>query len=117
MHEKPVVEKIVGLIMTELDRHGRGTRLRGVTIRLGELSGIKPGPVRLYFAELTRGTHLEGATVEVEEVSPGVRCMDCQAEVEVDETRAVEVKCPACGGTSIERLTGEEVEVVSIDLH
>ncbi|HKJ88290.1 MAG TPA: hydrogenase maturation nickel metallochaperone HypA [Gammaproteobacteria bacterium] len=116
MHEKPIVEKIVALIKAELDRHGRGSRLHGVTIRLGELSGIKPEPVRLYFDELTRGTSLQGATLEFEEVGPGVRCTDCQAEVEAEEGRPIDVKCPACGSTSIERLTGEEVEVVSIDL-
>ena len=112
MHERHIVEKIFNAIREELDRSG-SRRLLGVNIRIGELGDVKPGPLRLYLEEMSRGTPLEGALVEIEEVGPGTRCMECYADIEDEGPLAV---CPECLGCTFERLTGHELEIVSIEV-
>lgn len=113
MHEKKIVEAMVDAVRAELEKSGAG-RLLGIKIRVGELSGVRPEPVRHYFEELALGTPLEGAQLVIEETGAGVRCMDCGAVTE--DTESATMECPSCGATNLERLTGEELEVESIEV-
>ncbi len=112
MHERPVVEKIFNALKEEIEKSG-SDRLIGVHIRLGELGDIKPEPLRMYLEEMSRGTALEGAILKVEEVGPGTRCMECHADITDESPLAV---CPECLGCTFERLTGHELEIVSIEV-
>ncbi len=112
MHERPIVEKIFNALKDELLKTG-SERLLGVHIRIGELGDIKPEPLKLYLDEMSRDTPLAGALVEIEEVPPGTRCMECLTDIEDEGPLAV---CPECLGCSFERLTGHELEIVSIEV-
>ncbi len=65
MHEGHVTKTIIQVIEKEMSLMG-AMRLKEARIRLGELSGIKPEPFKLYFDSLTKGTSLAGAHLTVE---------------------------------------------------
>lgn len=112
MKEKEPVEKLIDALIGEITRHGF-RRLRGVKLRVGTSRGLKKEAIRDLLKEHSAGTVLEGANVEVEEVGPGEMCMDCGAEVKASGPGS---KCPYCGSDILERNTGDEFEVVSIDV-
>ena len=59
MHEGHVTKTIIQVIEKEMSSMG-AVKLKKARIRLGELSGIKPAPFKLYFEELTKGTLSQG---------------------------------------------------------
>lgn len=65
MHEGHVTKTIMRVIEKEMRSMG-AVRLKKARIRLGELSGIKPEPFRLYFEEYAKGTPLEGARLTID---------------------------------------------------
>ncbi|MBI5235006.1 MAG: hydrogenase maturation nickel metallochaperone HypA [Deltaproteobacteria bacterium] len=65
MHEGHITKTIIKVIEKEMRSMGN-VRLKEARIRLGELSGIKPEPFKLYFEEFTKGTPLGGALLTIE---------------------------------------------------
>ncbi|MEK6791962.1 MAG: hydrogenase maturation nickel metallochaperone HypA [Deltaproteobacteria bacterium] len=65
MHEGHVTKTIIQVIEKEMSSMG-AVKLKKARIRLGELSGIKPAPFKLYFEELTKGTPLAGARLTID---------------------------------------------------
>jgi len=88
------------------------THLRTVRVRVGELTAVEPESLRFCFDASIKGTPMEGASLDIEEVPLTGRCEKCSAEFRIDSFRSA---CPGCGSTSIERLTGSELDLVSIE--
>lgn len=65
MHEGHVTKTIIQVIEKEMSLMW-AVRLKKARIRLGELSGIKPAPFKLYFEEFTKSTPLAGAYLTIE---------------------------------------------------
>lgn len=109
MHElalcRAVVETAVG--------HASGRPVTRVSLRVGRLRQVIPGTLDFYFDIVARGTPCEGARLEQTLVPARLRCEACAHEWELDEPRFV---CPDCASTAVEVLTGEELEVESIEV-
>ena len=102
---------VLDAVGREMERHGL-TRLERVKVRVGELTAVEPESLRFCFDASVKGTPMEGALLEIEEVLLTGRCNSCATEFCI---KAFKSSCPACNGTSIERLTGSELDLVSIE--
>ena len=102
---------VLDAVGREMERHGL-TRLERVKVRVGELTAVEPESLRFCFDASVKGTPMEGALLEIEEVLLTGRCNSCAAEFRIDGFRS---SCPECGGRSIEKLTGSELDLVSIE--
>ncbi len=113
MHEGSFTEEIVQAILKELgDRPGQhASRVR---VRVGEMLHLQSDAVRLHFGLLTKGTGLEGAELELEEVPVRVRCRGCGAEGPVEDHHLL--ACPVCGEARVVVLEGKDVFIQSVDL-
>ncbi|MFQ5735573.1 MAG: hydrogenase maturation nickel metallochaperone HypA [Thermodesulfobacteriota bacterium] len=87
-------------------------RLKRVSIRVGELAAVEPEALRFCFEAAVKGTPMEGALLDIEEVPLTGRCAPCSADFRIDGFAPV---CPRCGNRAIERLTGTELDLVSIE--
>jgi hydrogenase nickel incorporation protein HypA/HybF len=109
MHELSIAEGIVAIA----ERHARGRTVTKVEVRVGHLRQVVPTALEFAFELVAKGTVLDGAELELENVPARGRCRDCGAETTMS---AFPLACSACGGLDIEILAGEELEVESLEV-
>lgn len=108
MHELSITSNIVELVAEA----AANRRVRRVTIEVGQLSGVMIDALVFCFDEVTKGTVVEGATLEIREIEGRSRCLDCGA---VFASKVFYIPCP-CGSLALERLQGEELNIKSMEL-
>ena len=103
MHELSITRNIVAIV----SERANGAKVAQVTLEVGKLSAVIPDAIRFCFDVVVQGTVLEGARLEVIEVSGRGRCRVCGLDLEL---RQLVERC-ACGSSDLERLTGEELTI------
>lgn len=112
MHEMSVAQSLIEIIREEMDRHG-AKHLRAVRLQVGEMSAVVPQLLAFSFDVITSGTPLEGARLMIETVPPEGRCAECGKQFEI---RDYVFLCPACGGSQIETLAGQELSLADMEV-
>lgn len=112
MHELSIAQAIVDLVVEESER-ASASRVLGVTLSLGELSGVVEEQLRFCFPIVARGTLAEGAELKVEVVAGQGLCPRCEAPFPMP--RLLE-PCPRCGALTSEVLAGRELSVASLEI-
>jgi hydrogenase nickel incorporation protein HypA/HybF len=108
MHELSITRNIVAIVGDA----AKGRRVLRVNLDLGRLSGVLAQAVAFCFEEVSKGTPLEGSTLIIRELDGRGRCGVCHAEF---ATPTLFTPCP-CGSRDIERLSGEELNIKSMEL-
>jgi hydrogenase nickel incorporation protein HypA/HybF len=108
MHELSITCSIVELVAET----AKGRKVHRVTVEIGELSGVMPGSISLWFPEVARGTEVAEASLEIREIPAFARCEDCGGEF---PTPSMLTTCP-CGSFRFKRLRGDELNVKSIEV-
>lgn len=103
MHELGITQNIVAIV----SERARARRVTRVTIVIGKLSAVCPQSIRFCFDVVSRGTLLEGAALEIEEIDGTGECRTCGTHVTLEHLYG---HCP-CGSHDLIRLTGEELLV------
>jgi hydrogenase nickel incorporation protein HypA/HybF len=109
MHEFSIAAAVVDTAV----RHAGGRRVSVVRVRFGRLRQVVPESLAFAFGIVTRETVCEGARLEQEIVPARLRCPWCEAEWEIELPA---FRCPGCHGGDAEVLSGDELEVESIDV-
>jgi hydrogenase nickel incorporation protein HypA/HybF len=94
-------------------RHAGGRRVTVVHVRVGHLRQVVPDSLEFYFGLVARDTVCAGARLELEVIPARLRCEGCGEEWVAE---AAAFRCPACAGADVTVLSGEELEVESIEL-
>jgi hydrogenase nickel incorporation protein HypA/HybF len=100
-------------IVRAVERNARGARVSAVSVRAGRLRQVVPDTLRFYFSFVSRGTVCEDAQLEVEVVDARLRCEACTHSWALESPS---FRCPRCGGGEAGITSGDELEVVSIEL-
>lgn len=108
MHELSIARNIVSIAA----RAAEGRPVRCVTVEIGKLSGVMADAIAFCFDVVAEGTSLEGATLDIREIEGRARCKDCGAEFATPE---LFTPC-ACGSRDTTRLSGEELNIKSMEL-
>jgi hydrogenase nickel incorporation protein HypA/HybF len=109
MHELSIASAIVATAQ----KHADGSVVSVVTVRTGRLRQVVPESLEFYWDLVTRGTVCDGARLELELVPAVLACAFCAHEWTLD---APLFRCPACGGTDVTVVRGNELEVESIEI-
>jgi hydrogenase nickel incorporation protein HypA/HybF len=109
MHEFSIAAAVVDTAV----RHAAGRRVMVVTVRCGRLRQVVPDALDFAFGIVARETVCEGARLEQEVVPARLRCAPCAREWEIELPA---FRCPGCGGAEVAVLSGEELEVESIEV-
>lgn len=109
MHELSVSAAVVDTAA----RHATGRPVTVVRLRVGALRQVVPDSLHFYFGIVSRDTVCEGARLELELIGARLRCSGCETEWSVDVPA---FRCPSCGGAAVDVLTGNELEVESIEV-
>jgi hydrogenase nickel incorporation protein HypA/HybF len=97
MHELPVTEKILDIIIKHA-RMNKVNKVVSITLKIGELSDLENEWIQNYFNYLSKGTVAENAVLKIEKVPIVLRCNQCGNPIEVEKKQLGETACPNCSG-------------------
>lgn len=95
------------------EKNAAGRRVLGVTLEIGELSGVVAEAVEFCFAACAADTLLEGARLEIEQTAGRGACPSCGAEFPL---HSYFDPCPECGGYGVRVIAGEELRVKELEV-
>ncbi len=110
MHELSLSSAILDTVV----RHAEDRKVNRVELTVGALRQVVPSSLEFYWGIVTRDTVCEDSVLELTEIEARVACKECDAEPWTLENPIF--RCPACGGSDVEVLTGTEFLVDSIDV-
>lgn len=108
MHELAIAQQIVELACERRP----GARVRRIVVAVGELSAVLPDALQFCFDVATQETAAEGAVLEIVATPGRGRCRGCGGEVELHGPLGL---C-TCGGTDLDWLSGEELEIREVEV-
>ena len=112
MHEYPITLSIVQISNEEAFKHG-ANKITEIRLKIGELSGLVPESLQVYFDMISQGTLSEGAKLVVEKIPIKFRCNDCGNESGV--VGGI-YKCPQCDSKDIKIINGNEYMIDSMEV-
>ncbi len=114
MHETSIAAGLLSSL-SELAEREKAKKVTKVRVRIGKLSGIVVDSFVFAFDALKEQFRLlKNAELIVEEVPTKYRCIDCGKEFETESIYFPE--CPECKGFNLKLISGEELEVVDVEL-
>ncbi|MFO0949133.1 MAG: hydrogenase maturation nickel metallochaperone HypA [Planctomycetota bacterium] len=112
MHEASLMESALD-IAVEHARRNSAARIVRMTLGVGVLSGVDPRALEIAFAEVVCGTIAEGATLSIESQSGDCCCKRCECRFATTELLP---SCPECDGTDISILSGQDLQLLSLEV-
>ena len=112
MHEVSIMQEAVRLAV-ETARSSGASRVLGLRLRVGGLSGAVPEALQFAFDVVCRDTVAEGATLEIETIAPACWCESCGTEFQCEDWLN---ECPQCHTVSGELRRGRELEIASVEM-
>ncbi len=112
MHEISLIKSILKTIEHEMEKCG-AKKLNSLTLRIGTLTAVEPEAMQFAFNSSIEKTAMEGATLCIIETKLSGRCRECGTEFALSE---FDSPCPICAGLDIKRLTGTELDIISMDV-
>lgn len=107
MHELSIVESMVSTADDFAKQH-QIEKVSYITVQIGALTGVIPHYLTMYYADVSRGTALEGSELKIEQVAAEAFCRACGEMFNpTNETHC----CPACGAEDYELLHGRELTI------
>jgi hydrogenase nickel incorporation protein HypA/HybF len=108
VHELAITESLVAAVAENV-----GTaRVARVRLQIGQLAGVLPSALQFCFEACARGTSLEGATLQIDEIPARGRCRACRAEMPM----LTFVDACACGGLEVDLLSGQELRIKDVEV-
>ena len=113
MHELSIALSLVDAACEKAAALGE-VRVETVYVRLGPLSGLVKDALSFCFDAAARGSSIEGAHLEIEDVPAVVFCARCSAEREL--ASASHLRCPVCGEPTPDVIAGRELELAALEV-
>jgi hydrogenase nickel incorporation protein HypA/HybF len=112
MHELSIAQALVEQVEEVRSSH-EGRDVVSVGLRIGTWRLVVAESLEFYYRALTRDTALDGSRLEIEVVQARGRCLQCG---EVFPVEAPLILCPACGGIGGDLVSGQELDLVCVEL-
>lgn len=113
MHELSIAQNIVDILNEQLKPQER-RRISSVSVRIGELSGVVPESLEFSFQVIAAESEFPSAVLQMELVPVSAKCNQC------GKTSSLSYGvffCPECGSGDVAILTGQELQVVAVDVN
>ena len=111
MHELSVAAGILDVVRQHVPM-SQAPLVRTVRLRVGEMAGVLPDSLDFCFGAIVAGTPYALASLEIERVPARGTCGSCGRHVEASPLEL----CPVCGGFGITLTSGEELQVVDVEI-
>jgi hydrogenase nickel incorporation protein HypA/HybF len=108
MHELGITQNIVAIVGEKAGKQ----KVSRVKLEIGKLSAIMPDSIRFCFDLCAKGTVLEGAVLEIDEIPGRGRCNLCSEEMDLSLLAGT---CQ-CGCREITCVTGQELNIKEMEV-
>lgn len=98
MHELPVTERILDIVLKHAATH-HVSKIVSITLKVGELSDLENEWIQHYFDYLSKDSVADGAKLKIERVPIVLQCNQCSHSIEIKKDQLGETICPKCSGT------------------
>lgn len=112
MHELSMIANLFE-ILEEKAKEKNATRITGVKLQVGLLSGVVPELLLTAFDMYKKDTIAATAQLEINEVPLKIVCQDCQEEMIKEDYVFI---CSKCGSTNLKTLTGTELYLEKMEM-
>lgn len=112
MHELAITRSLLNLTLARAELAG-AVKVSAVHVALGELSGLVPECIDLYWAELTRGTAAEGSRVEYRAIPALLSCSACGSLTQFHTGQRF--GCQHCWSQELKLHSGDEIMLEALD--
>ncbi|MDR2109079.1 MAG: hydrogenase maturation nickel metallochaperone HypA [Coriobacteriales bacterium] len=112
MHEMSLMQGVLDAVEKTAREAGAASVVE-VRLTIGTMAEVEPDALRFAFEVLTDDTLCAGAKLEIAEVEPRSRCLQCGEEFAHDRFHRA---CPACDALATELIAGREMYVSSIEI-
>lgn len=109
MHELAIAESVVRIA----GEHAAGRQVTKIYLKVGHLRQVVPSALSFGFEMVARGTPVEGAELEMEEVPAVGLCEGCGEE---SRLASFPLACGTCGSFDLRIIAGEELYVESLEM-
>lgn len=111
MHEMSVAMSLVEMVEESIRESG-ASRVSAVNIDIGSLAGVDPDSLEFCYEACSKNTPLEGSRLNINRIDAIGFCAICDKESSIAGNYSI---CDECMGP-VKLLTGEEMEVVSVEV-
>jgi hydrogenase nickel incorporation protein HypA/HybF len=108
MHEFSLTQKLLDGALTK----AKSRRILNVNLLIGSFSEEREESIRFYWKDLAKGTYGEGAELHFEHVEAEMKCFGCGGALSFEEGSL----CRYCQDDRLQSLSGEDVELESIEV-
>jgi hydrogenase nickel incorporation protein HypA/HybF len=108
-----IAMQVVEIASASIPEHLRGCRVDGIHLKIGRLSSVVPDSLRFCFDIVSKDSAIAGAVLHIEEIPVNARCRSC------DHLWTIEgpaFSCPHCQSGSIVLISGQELDISSIEI-
>ena len=113
MHEMGIALQIVEIATASIPPDAGDVQVEKVHLKIGKLAAVVPESLRFCFDVAIKDTALDGAQLVIEELPVVARCKDCGQQWTINEPV---FKCENCDSGSLEILSGQELDIESIEI-
>ena len=113
MHEMGIAMQIVEIAAASIPADMAGAKVERVNLKIGKLSAVVPDSLRFCFEIASQDTPLCEAKLNIEEVPVVIHCQDCNSQWTISEPVFI---CRSCKSSSIEVVSGRELDIDSIEV-
>jgi hydrogenase nickel incorporation protein HypA/HybF len=116
MHELSLAYSLIELAEDQLRALPQPVpRVERVGVRLGAFSGVAEEALQFCFDAASRGTLLEGAVLEVEQLPLRAFCPICQTEQTLPSIQSL--RCPVCFSLTTVLTGGRELQLSYLEVY
>jgi hydrogenase nickel incorporation protein HypA/HybF len=115
MHELPVTESILKIVLAHADKNDV-RRIVTIHLQVGRLSDLQDEWMQQYFDYVSRGTLAEGAKLQIERTPIRLQCAGCDVSYTVESADQLDTPCPQCGQKNSRLIAGREYTITNMEV-
>ncbi len=112
MHEYPVTKRIIEIAEEYAVKNG-ASQVNQINLVVGDYCGYVASSIELYFEIIAEGSLCEHAKLNIERITPKLKCSACG---ELFVRKPFSFECPYCKGEGVPTKTGQEFYIKSIEV-
>lgn len=112
MHELSITKNILSIILKKAEEE-KASKVAGINLVIGELSGIAGECVDFYFKIISKDTIAANALLSIQSPPTRFRCRNCGTEF---APKGHNWECPSCGKKDYEIISGRDLYIENIEV-
>ena len=112
MHEVSIAENIIDIIKCSLNTE-QFSQILSLHLKVGPLSGVDPEALKFALESIAEGTLIENAAINIEVTEIQGFCFKCGGEFNASDIRFI---CPLCGSNEVKIVSGNELEIIDLEV-